>query len=59
MSEPTYNPNAVGKLNETMGTEAPHSQQAWKLKRNNTNTPEEQKKGSEALKKIRDELKGN
>lgn len=59
MTEPTYNPNAVKELNEKMGVEAPHSQQAWKRTRTNTNTPEEKKQGSDALKKIRDELKSS
>lgn len=56
MSDLNYNPNAVKELNETMGLETQHSQQAWKRTRTNTNAPEEKKHGSERLKAIRDEL---
>ena len=57
MIEPTYNPNAIKELNETMGIETTHSQQEWKKRRNNTNTTEDKKRGSDSLRAIREELK--
>jgi hypothetical protein len=52
MTEPTYNPNAQAELDEVMSKET--SQQDWKSKAKNL--PIDKNEGSEALRKIREEM---